>query len=110
MIVDRKFYKAKDLYAAYDTEQVFLDRDHGRLRPAYGPLAVARSGALPAAAAQRAFSLVYGVVGYDWTTRPIRVPEVLKRKPKLAIVAQLNKLPPDLAVKRWHELNALGAF
>lgn len=28
MVVDRKFYLATDLYPAYDTQQIFLDRDH----------------------------------------------------------------------------------
>lgn len=28
MVVDRKIYMAKDLFPAYDTQQVFLDRDH----------------------------------------------------------------------------------
>lgn len=111
MVVDRKFYKARELYAAYDTEQVFLDRDHPDacgLHTVLSPWHV-RGRYLPPAP-PLLLRFVYGVVGHDWTVRPAKSPAARKRKPKLAAVAQLGKLPPDQAVQRWRELHALGVF
>ena len=107
LIVDRKWYRAKDLYNAYDTQQVFLDRNHpqacgihsvlspwhtkGRYLPKVPPLFL---------------RFIYGVLGHDWTKQPAPV----KRLPKHQLAQMLSKLPPDQAIKHWHRLNALGAF
>lgn len=112
MVVDRKFYKAKDLYQAYDTRQVFLDRDNpsavglhsvlspwhikGRYLPPPPPLMV---------------RFVYGIIGRDWTVAtPQKLATTPQIKPKHPLVMQLAKLPPDQALKHWHRLNSLGAF
>lgn len=112
MLVDRKFYRAKDLYSAYGTEQVYLDREHpdacgihtvlspwhikGRLLPWIPNLL------------QRRY---YAIIGYDWTKDPrqtVNKPRKLKPKHPLAVV--LAKLPPDQAIKHWRRLDSLGAF
>lgn len=111
MIVDRKFYKAKDLYAAYDTEQVFLDRDHldaCGLHTVLSPWHV-RGRYLPPPP-NVLFRFVYGVVGYDWTKSKRQQQAKPQRKPKLALVAQLAHLKPDDAVKHWRRLESLGAI
>lgn len=109
MVVDRKWYKAKDLYNAYDTRQVFLDRDNpqavglhtvlspwhtkGRFLPSPPPLLI---------------RFIYGLLGKDWTKIPVKPRPALK--PKHPLVATLAGLPPDQAMKHWQRLNALGAF
>lgn len=109
MIVDRKFYKAKDLYAGYDTRQIFLDRDHPQavgLHTVLSPWHVRGRYLPPPPNVLMRFA--YGIVGYDWTKRP--APAKPKRKPRLHLVALLARLPPDDAVRHWQRLHALGAI
>lgn len=102
MVVDRKWYRARDIYAGYDTEQVFLDRDHPdacglhtvlsawHLKGRHEPPPLGFFGRLLAAA-----------------NPP---PRPRPTTPKHPVVALLAKLPPDQALKHWHRLNSRGAF
>lgn len=103
LIVERKWYRATELYKAYDTQQIFRPRDavdavgvhtllsswhlKGRYEPA-SRLDKFRSW-LAAMAAQR-------------PTQPPR--------PKHRLVQLLEALPPDERIKHWKRLQALGAI
>lgn len=108
LIVDRRWYRAKDLYAAYDTQQLFLDREHpkacalhtvlspwhlkGRYLPSPPPFLV---------------RFLCALLGRDWTKFD---PPPPPKKPKHELVALLSRLPPDEALKHWKRLERLGAF
>lgn len=107
LLVDRKFYRGKDLYAGYDTRQVFLDRGHPDacgLHSVLSPWHV--KGRYLPKSPPFLWRFLCGVAGIDWTVHPSR-PAL---KPKLPIVARLSKLPPDEAVRHWRRLEAGGAI
>lgn len=111
LVVDRKFYRAKDLYDAYDTRQVFLDRGHPDAVGMHTVLSPWHTKGryyawIPGELQRRVFAMI----GYDWTKSPRQGKWRIKRKPKLPQVATLAKLPPDEAVKLWHALDAQGAL
>jgi len=109
MIVDRKFYKAKSLYRAYDTRQVFLDRDHPDavgLHSVLSPWHI--KGRHIAAPPAKWLRFLYGMVGIDWTVQKRDVTISKKEKHPLAVL--LSKLPPDQAIRHWRRLEARGAF
>lgn len=108
LVVDRKLYRAKDLYNAYDTRQVFLDRNHpdacglhtvlspwhikGRYLPEPPPIW---------------FRFLCGIVGSDWT----KLPTAQKRPPlkeKHPAVVPLLRMQPDDAIRAWRALNETG--
>lgn len=112
LIVDRKFYRARDLWHAYDTRQVFVDRGHPDACGLHTVLSPWHTKGrhyawIPAEWQRRLFA----VVGYDWTKSPRqnKAPKP-ERKGKLPVVALLGKLPPDQAMRHWHRLNAQGAI
>ena len=101
IVADRWWYRAHDLYPAYDTRQVFRDD-----------------------AEQGAFSYLppWHLVGWQQKTVRERLAAALRGlvddpprvrpdpKPKLPLVAKLAALPPDEAVRHWRRLDALGAI
>lgn len=112
LIVDRKFYRARDLWHAYDTRQVFLDRGHPDACGLHTVLSPWHTRGrhyawIPAEWQRR----VFAVIGYDWTNSPrqVKAPKP-QLKGKLPVVQLLAKLPPDQALRHWHRLNALGAI
>lgn len=112
LIVDRKFYRARDLWHAYDTRQVFLDRGHPDAVGLHTVLSPWHTRGrhyawIPPEWQRR----VFAVIGYDWTksTRQVKAPKP-ERKGKLPVVQLLAKLPPDQALRHWHRLHALGAI
>lgn len=112
MIVDRKFYRAKDLYAAYDTEQRFLDRDHPAavgLHTVLSPWHV--EGRYLPAPPNKALRFLYGLCGVDYVSklRQQRNDDP-RRKPKHPLAVKLGKLPEREAIRHWQRLNALGSF
>jgi hypothetical protein len=109
LVVDRKWYKAKDLFDAYDTRQVFLDRNHASAVGLHTVLSPWHTkGRYLSDPPPKWLRFLYGLVGYDWQAKP---PETKPpRLPKLPLAATLAKLPPDEAVKHWQRLDALGAF
>ena len=113
MIVGRKWYKSADLYKAYDTRQVFLDRDHPKACAIHTVLSAWHiRGRYLKYTPIYPLRFVYGVLGIDWTSDEYQNKGKAKPayKPKLKLVHALSKLPPDQAVKHWHRLDRLGAF
>lgn len=112
LIVERKWYRAKDLYDAYDTRQVFLDRDHPQaiglctvLSPWY------TKGRYLSWVPSKPLRFLFGLIGYDWTKSPLQNAQIRPLlKPKLPMVVQLSKLDPDAAVREWQRLDAEGLF
>lgn len=105
MLVDRKWYRGPPLYSAYDTQQVFLERDN------------------PSACGLHTVLSPWHTVGRylpplpkpltdkvrDWWNGAY-LPKPPPPKPKHPIVGLLAKLPPEQAVKHWRRFDALGAF
>lgn len=109
LVVDRKWYKAKDLFNAYDTRQVFLDRDHPRacgLHSVLSPWHI--KGRYMPEPPPKWLRFLFGLVGHDWQ-KPVASVAVPSRQ-KHPLAAKLAKLPPDEAIRHWQRLNALGAF
>jgi len=109
LVVDRKWYKAIEIYKGYDTEQRFLPRDH--------PDAVGLHSVLSAWHVKGRYlpnppGFLYrfwcGIIGKDWSAGHSQTVRVPKSKHRLAVL--LCKLPDDQAIRHWHRLNALGAF
>jgi len=111
IIVERKFYRCKDLYTAYDTRQVFLDRDHPEAVGLHSVLSAwhVKGRYLPTPPPY-ILRFIYGVIGYDWTKETQSTRQRPPLKPKLPLVIQLSKLDPDAAVANWRRFEALGAF
>lgn len=111
MIVDRRFYKARDLFNAYDTQQLFTDRGHPKACGLHSVLSAYHlKGRYLPHIPPFYLRFFYGMVGHDWTKNPSKTLAKPVYKPKLPLVAKLAKLPPDQAVKHWQRLNALGAL
>lgn len=112
MLVDRKFYRAEDLYSAYDTEQVYLDRDHPDacgIHTVLSPWHVKGRHLpwIPSELQRR----IYAIIGRDWTKDPRQTPAPKPElKPKLPLVQLLAKLPPEQAIRHWHRLAVGGAL
>lgn len=109
LVVDRKFYRAKDIYEAYDTRQVFLDRDHPDATGLYSVLSPwhVKGRHLPPPP-PFLLRFLYGVIGRDWEKPPVAPP--LPKKVKHPLAAKLAKLPDEEALRHWRRLDALGAF
>jgi len=93
-IADRWVYRARDLYRAYDTRQVFSDRYDT------GPYSL-----LPPAYFDRSPSKSFFQRLLDQVFKPVSRPPL---KPKLPILQQLSGLDPEEAMVRWHQLQAQG--
>lgn len=113
MVVDRKWYRAKDLYKAYDTEQRFLDRDHLDACGLHSVLSNWHTEGrhLPPPPSMP-LRFLYGLLGVDYVAklRAQRQPAVSRLKPKLPLIEKLSHLPEAERLKHWHRLEALGAF
>jgi len=110
LVVDRKWYKASDLYAVYDTEQRFLDRDHPDavgLHTVLSPWHV--EGRYLPAPPSKLLRWVYGVIGYDYLA-PLRAQRQLLPKSKHPLIVLLAKLPEPDRLRHWRRLESLGAF
>lgn len=112
LFIKRVWYKARELYNAYDTRQVFLDRDHPMACGIHTVLApwYTKGRYLPWIPA-KPLRFVFGLIGYDWTKSPRQeVKKPIPRKPKHPLVVQVGKLKPEDAIRHWKRLDALGAF
>lgn len=109
LVVDRRFYRAAELFPAYDTQQIFLDREHPKACGLHSVLSAyhIKGRYLPAAPC-RILRFLYAIVGYDWTAA--KMANKLKHKSKHPLAVKLRKLNPDDAVRHWKRLDALGAF
>ncbi|MES2772392.1 MAG: hypothetical protein V4623_10575 [Pseudomonadota bacterium] len=112
MIVDRKWYRAKDLYDAYDTQQIFLDRNHPKacaLHTVLSPWHI--QGRYLPKAPPFLLRFCFALIGYDWATATrAKAPLPRQPKPKHQLVQLLARLPPDQAIKHWQKLERLGAI
>lgn len=110
MVVDRKWYKAKELYACYDTEQVFLDRDHPDANGMFTVLPpYYTKGRYLSKPPNKVFVFVFNLVGYDWISRLEKL-DHYRRKPKLRLVRLLSNLSELEAIQHFKRLDSLGAF
>jgi hypothetical protein len=111
MVVDRKWYRAKDLYNAYDTRQVFLDRTHPDACGLHTVLSPWHTvGRHLAWVPAKPLRFLFGVIGYDWTKSARNQQKPRHLKPKHPLAVTLSKLPPDVALMHWRRLDRLGAF
>ena len=109
LVVDRRFYRAAELFPAYDTQQIFLDREHPKACGLHSVLSAyhIKGRYLPSAPC-RILRFIYAIVGYDWTV--VKKANKPKHKAKHPLAVKLRKLNPDDAVRHWKRLDALGAF
>ena len=113
MIVDRHWYRSHELHKAYDTRQVFLDRDHPQACGLHTVLSAWHiKGRHLAYIPNKTLRYVFGLLGYDWQSRAER--QALQPKPQLKpkhhLAVLLSRLPPDQAVRHWRRFEQLGAF
>lgn len=112
LVVDRKWYMAKELYKAYDTEQKFLDRDHPQACGLHTVLSNWHTeGRYLPPRPNKLLLAVYGAFGIDYITK-LRAQrnDTAKRKPKHALAVALQKLPEKERIKHFKRLESLGAF
>ena len=107
LTVERKWYKAKELYAAYDTEQRFLERDHPDAVGIHTVLSpwLTRGRYLPPPPnlLVRLYRAFRG--------RPIYDQPVTKTQPvKHPLVVELSNLPELDAIREFQRLECSGAF
>lgn len=111
MLVDRKWYLAKEIRGGYDTEQKFLDRDH--------PMACGMHSVLSAWHVKGRYlpppppylvRFVMSILGIDWVKRAESQAVRLSVKSKHRLAVLLSKLPEDQRLRHWRRLERLGAF
>lgn len=109
LIVDRKWYKAKDMYDAYDTRQVFLDRDHPKACGIHTVLSpwYTKGRHLPWIPS-KPLRYIFGMIGYDWTKSPRQQAAIVAPKPKTMAVTVIMRSPPELRLQRWKAAQAAG--
>jgi len=112
LVVDRKWYKAKDLYSAYDTEQRFLDRDHPDAVGLHTVLSNwHREGRYLPPRPNKILLFLYSFFGVDYVAK-LRQQRNIEpaRKSKHPLAVTLSKLPEKDRIKHFHRLEMLGAF
>lgn len=111
LVVDRKWYKAKDLYNVYDTEQKFLPRDHPQavgLHSVLSPWHI--EGRYLPNPPSKPLRFLYGLIGYDYVSKLRQQRNEKFIKPKHPLAVLLSKLPEQDRVRHFKRLDALGAF
>jgi len=96
-IADRWVYRAHDLYAAYNTRQVFSDSY------AIGSFSYLTPWHLKGWKEPSLRQRILTAIGLAVGPRAVH-------KSKLELVQMLQKLPEPQRLRHWHRLNALGAF
>lgn len=109
MVVDRKWYKAADIYKGYDTEQVFLDRDNPRACGIHSVLSAwhVKGRYLPKSPPYL-LRLFFALVGVDWTNK--KTHQVKALKPKKPLILTIQRMPEGQRIAHFKRLEALGAF
>lgn len=107
MVVERKWYRAKDLHSSYDTRQIFLDRDHP---DAVGLHSVLSAWDLRGRYLPQASSFWVTLFRSCLPGRSSASSSVSPAHSKHHLVVLLSRLNPDDAVRHWKRLEALGAF
>jgi len=111
LTVERRIYRATDLFSAYDTQQLFMDRAHPKasgLHTVLSPWHIKGRYLPPPPGLFRRFIL--GVQGKHWSDVVLAESRKNIRTEKHPLVLTLARLPPDQALRHWHRLNNLGAF
>lgn len=107
LVVGREWYRAKDLYAAYDTEQEFLDRGHPDACGIHTVLSPWHTKGRYLPPPPNVFVRLYR----SFTGKPIydepKPVEPIKKHP---LAAKLAKLPEREAIRHFQRLDSLGAF
>lgn len=103
LVIDRKIYRGSDLYAAYATQQVFLDRDNPGSCGLYSPLSAwhTKGRYLPKKKTLRDY-----LQAFINPPKPAPIPP----KPKHPLIELLQCLPEDQRLKHFRRLDSLGAF
>jgi len=103
LIVERKWYRAKDLYLAYDTQQIFKPRGDAAAAGTHTLLSAwhLKGRYLPASRWQAFRSWVAAMAAQ----RPLPPP-----RPKNRVVALIQSLPAEQRLKHWHRMHRLGAI
>lgn len=103
LIVERKWYRAKELYKAYDTQQLFKPRGASDAVGVHTLLSAwhLKGRYQPASKWDKLRSWVAALAAQ----RPMQPP-----RPKHRLVQLLEALPPDQRIKHWQRLHALGAI
>ena len=121
IIADRWTYRGQSLYAGYDTRQVFTDKRDGvfsylspwHLKGRYLPPPLSLGFLLSLVWRVPYYGIQRFCEGMEWLT-PMELQREMRReimsRTKHPIIALLAKLPPDQALKHWHQFNELGAF
>lgn len=108
LTVERRVYRAHDLFGAYDTQQLFLDRSHPKATGLYSVLSPWHTtGRYLPPPPPLLVRFVYGVLGRSWYQEAQEKPPAPRKHP---LAAMLAKLPPDQAIRHWKRLDSLGAF
>lgn len=107
--VGRRWYKAKDLYGAYDTEQKFFPRSHPKACGMHTLLSPwhTKGRYLPPPPG-RLQQFINNLRGIDWTKQVKEVRAVVPSKHHLVVA--LMRLPEDQRIKHWKRLDGIGAF
>lgn len=112
LIVGRKWYKAKELYKAYDTEQKFLDSDHPQAVHLHTVLSNWHvEGRYLPPKPSKIKMFLYGLTGHDYLAKMRQnINTAPKLKPKLPLVLALQKLPEEQRIRHFKRLEQNGAF
>lgn len=100
IVADRWVYQAKDLYAAYNTRQVFTDRY------AHGVFSYVPPWHLKGRHEKPLLDRLRAALAAKFEPSHIR-PSL---KPKKPLIEALGRLSPDEAIRHWKRLDALGAI
>lgn len=99
LVVDRWWYRARDLYDAYDTRQIFTDAPRGVSRY-LSPWHVSGRYLRPSVSL---WARMRRWMTGDAQRRPAP-------KPRRDLVCLLSRLPADTRIRHWQRLAARGAF
>ena len=111
MLVDRKWYMAKELYGGYDTEQRFLDRDHPMACGIHTVLSAWHiKGRYLPPPPPRWLRFCMGMVGVDWVKRAESRAVAPVVRSKHPLTAKLMHLPEPDRIRHFQRLEAIGAF
>ena len=112
LLVDRKWYRGTELYSAYDTRQVYLDRQHPAATGIYTVLSPWHTtGRYIQNIPPLHLRFLYGIIGHDWIIKALQeARQLATRKPKHPLAITLSKLPPEQAIKHWRRFDSIGAF
>lgn len=106
LIVERRWFRSHELFPGYQTQQIFLPRDHPRACGLHTMLSGWHlEGRYLAGVPSWPVRLWYGLTGRRWVDAVSKLPVT---KPKLPAVRWLSTLPADVRVQAWQRAEAVG--